>query len=311
MFFGGIIAALMGFIAARAEILDPILPPSMRAKIVDEAVVDELALATQRLADLEATVAALPDPDDAPVAAAEPVDLSEIEAQILTLATRLDVLVAQPDPEPTAPAPVIELPTEAIDAALADLRAAAEAQQAEIDQLIADARLVKRDTQSEANATLARAAVTRIQSAIDSGAPFVAALADLEQAGAIDVPDTLRNAAQDGVTPLSTLQTDIPDAARSALAAAREGDTESGIGTFFQRQLGARSVAPREGADPDAVLSRIEDAVRSNRLGDALAEAETLPDPAKAALSTWIEQAQSRYDAVSAANALAERLSAL
>jgi hypothetical protein len=107
------------------------------------------------------------------------------------------------------------------------------------------------------------------------------------------------------------LQDDITDAVRSALAAARSVDENGGglIG-FLQKHLGMRSIEPQEGSDPDAVLSRIEAAVRAGRLGDALAEARTLPKISQEALSIWIEQAQARHNAVLAANALAERLTA-
>jgi hypothetical protein len=146
---------------------------------------------------------------------------------------------------------------------------------------------------------------------VDNGGPFATALGDLEQAGVTDIPDALRAAAADGVQPLSDLQAAAPDAARDALAAARAAESGGGLGAFFDRQLGTRSILPREGSDPDAVLSRIEAAARDGRLGDALAEAEALPADAQAALGPWLEQAQKRHDAVTAANALAERLSAL
>jgi hypothetical protein len=302
---------MVGFIAARAELLDGLFPPGppSQAPVAgptydDTALVSGLEAFSARLADLEAAVAALPEPQP-PVEQSPPpeVDLSAINAEIAALSDQVAALANQP----VAPAPV---PTEAIDAAMAGLRATAAEQQAEIDRLLADARLVRNDAEAAATATLARAAMTRILSAVDSGAPFGAALGDLEQAGAVDVPAQLRDAAESGVPSLAQIQETVPDAARAALAAARGMQGDTGIGGFLQRQLGARSIEPREGSDPDAVLSRIEAAVRAGRLGDALAEAETLPAPAQEAMATWIEQAQSRHDAVSAANALAERLSA-
>ena len=72
-----------------------------------------------------------------------------------------------------------------------------------------------------------------------------------------------------------------------------------------------RSIEPQEGTDPDAVLSRIEAAVRTGRIADALGEVQTLPEASQDALKDWTEQAQLRHDAVSAAKILAERLMAL
>ena len=130
------------------------------------------------------------------------------------------------------------------------------------------------------------------------------------RAASVEVPAALSDVAADGVAQLSTLQAEIPDAARAALAAARATETDGGLGGFLKRQLGARSVAPREGDDPHAVLSRLEAAVREGRLDAALAEAEALPSEAQAAMQDWIDAAQARVDAQSATEALVQRVAA-
>lgn len=297
LIFAGILTAVLGFMAARSDFL----PESLRAPTpqIDPAIAQGLADVTNRLAALEASVA-------------EKTDLEPIGTKVDALSERSQALTDRVDALAARPQVDINVPQDALDAALAELRETASQQQAEIDKLLADARLIRTDTQAEANATLKRAALTRIMSAVDTGSPFASALGDLEQAGETDVPDALKSAATDGVTSLAALQETFPDAARSSLAAARNNSKEeSGLSGFLQRQLGTRSIEPREGSDPDAVLSRMEAAMRAGRLGDALAEVEQLPDPARDAMATWLEQAQSRYDTVSAANALADRLSAL
>jgi len=319
MILAGILTALLGFLAARSDFL----PASLQvpAPEADPAIAQGIADANDRLSDLETAIAELPAMQP-PVVVDGQVDLtpvtdeltalSEQVAALAPLSERLDVLTARVDTLVAQPAPAVAVPDEALEAAMAELRAAAAAQQSEIDRLLADAQSIRNDTAAEANATLIRAAMTRIRAAIDTGAPFATALGDLEQAGATDIPDALRMAAGDGVVPLAALQEAVSDAARDALAAARDvGDDNGGLGSFLQRQLGARAVTPREGSDPNSVLSRVEGAVRAGRLGDALAEAEALPESARAAMGQWLEQAQSRQDAVTAANALAERLSAL
>ena len=80
------------------------------------------------------------------------------------------------------------------------------------------------------------------------------------------------------------------------------------IGDFFRSQLGMRSLVPREGDSPDAILSRAEAALRDARLGAALAELENLPEGARAALDDWIARATQRQEALSAADALSDRL---
>jgi hypothetical protein len=112
---------------------------------------------------------------------------------------------------------------------------------------------------------------------------------------------------------MASLSADFPDAARSALAATRAQDATSGgvdLGAFLTRQLGVRSVTPRDGDDPDAVLSRAEAALKSGDLTGALAELEALPDVAKSEMSGWLDQAQTRQTALDAANTLAESLTA-
>ena len=74
----------------------------------------------------------------------------------------------------------------------------------------------------------------------------------------------------------------------------------SGYTDFLAAQTGARSLTPREGTDPDAILSRAEFALSEGRLADALAEVTTLPDPIRAPFSDWIARAEARL-AVTAA----------
>ena len=124
-----------------------------------------------------------------------------------------------------------------------------------------------------------------------------------------EIPEALRTAATDGVITLASLQDAAPDASRAALAASPT-DANAGFGGFLKRQLGARSVAPREGNDPDAILSRVEGAVHQGHLTDALAEAKTLPQEAKSAMSDWLDSIAIRLAVTSASEALMQRLAA-
>ena len=300
LILGGVIAAVLGFTAARLNVVDNFLPPSWRMNAGEIALQEQItssqgqiAVLTRQLSDLANQVENLP----ALEVEADP----ELTAQIKDLADRVEVVEDRPLVTSGA-APDF---SENFNA----LREVAEKQQAEIDALLADARLVEQTSQEAANNTLARAAVTRISTAIESGAPFAAALGDLEANGVTDIPEELREAASDGVVTLASLQEAIPDAARAALAAS-PADADAGLGGFLKRQLGARSVTPKEGDDPDAILSRVEGAARQGRLTDALAEAETLPQEAKDAMSDWIETATTRLAVTSASEALMQRLAA-
>lgn len=140
------------------------------------------------------------------------------------------------------------------------------------------------------------------QAALESGEPLAPALAELDAAG-VALPEALSLRADEGVATLAALRDAFPDAARAALSVARDqGLVQDGAGVvgFLREQLSVRSVTPREGQDPDAVLSRAEAQLAQGNLAAALAEVETLPEPVRAAMATWIDQARARTDAASA-----------
>jgi hypothetical protein len=294
LILGGVVAAIIGFSAARSNVVDNFLPPSWRMNAGEVALQDQITSAqsqidslNEKLLAVSSGLADMPTPDDS------------LNAQINELTERMSVVEKRPIAASTSSSDV--------SGDFAALRATAEEQQAEIDALLADARIEKQTANDAASSTLARAAATRIVTAIESGAPFAGAVSDLEATGTNDIPEVLRNVATDGVITLAKLQNGFPDASRAALAASPV-DTAGGLGGFLKRQLGARSVAPREGTDPDAILSRVEGAVREGRLTDALAEVETLPQDSKSAMSGWIETAKTRLAVTSASQALMQRL---
>ncbi len=191
---------------------------------------------------------------------------------------------------------------------LNDLRAALDLQKGELATMIAQAQATKQDAEKTARDTLARAGVTRILVALESGASFTDALAEVEANSDAAVPEALAQTAADGVPTLAALSESYPIAAREALAAVRSEDTGGGVSSFLTRQLGVRSVTPREGDDPDAVLSRVGAAVDEGRIADALAIADALPEGAKAPLADWMTQANFRLSAAREAEALATSL---
>lgn len=162
-----------------------------------------------------------------------------------------------------------------------------------------------------AKVTTVRVAVSQLALALDNGGAFEATVANLASAG-VDVPPVLANATKDGVPTLVKLQESFPMAARSSLAASVKATTGDGainkIGSFFRSQVGARSLAPREGDDPDAVLSRAEAALGSGDIAGAIALIGALPDEGQAAMSDWVSSANMRMEAVEAVRVLADSL---
>lgn len=156
----------------------------------------------------------------------------------------------------------------------------------------------------------ARSALQKVRLGLESGDPFADVLADIE--GAVDLPDGLVAVADAGVPTQQALQAGFPDAARAALAVSlREtsgSDTRSRLQLFFKDQLGARSLAPREGDDADAVLSRAEAAVKAEDYVAALSEVDALPEAAQEAFANWRALAQARVGAVAGYEAVSDAL---
>ena len=265
--------------------------PAVRAEPVDDAPepapeVDVLAVIEPRLAQAEA-------------------GLSEVRAEVAENREAIQALDAG----------VAEVRTNlgAFDTRLGEAEAtSASAQEAsasaEERARAAEAALTETEARTAAAETQARAgaALAQLDGALDDGAPFEPAVAELQAAG-VDVPEPLALSATSGVPSLATLREAFPDAARAGLAEARaQGLLEDGSGVFgfLSNQLSLRSTAPRAGSDIDAVLSRAESALARGRLEEALVEIDALPQPVRDAMGDWISQARTRAEAVAALSAL-------
>ncbi len=304
---GGIVAGGIGFALSEYDVLG--------TRGADTAVDDKISglvammeAQENRIEAIEEAEPATPQidiPDLAPVTA----QIEEVAAQLEGIETRLTAVEKQPMSEGTS-----QVAIEAYERELAALQASAAAQRAEIEGLIDNALNVKEATADAARTANVQAALTKVTAAIGTGQPFADALGELGENGVTDLPAGLSDVAESGVVTLSNLQTRFPDSARASLSAARAsgagGEEEAGLGGFLKRQLGARSVAPKEGSDPDAVLSRAEAAVRDGQLDTALTEIDGLPDAAKTAMQDWLDDARARQAAAAAAADLSNSLTA-
>lgn len=199
---------------------------------------------------------------------------------------------------------------EAAEAAAAQMEQRANAAAAKAEQVRSEAEAraaeaAERAARVEREAT-AREALARLDAAIERGDPFEAPLERL--AGQTDIPEALSASAASGVTPLPELRALFPPLARAALDASIretvEDDPVSRVGAFLRSQAGVRSLEPRDGDDPDAVLSRAEAALRANDLDTATEEIGALPEAGQSVLSDWVEQARMRADVTQAADDL-------
>ncbi len=189
----------------------------------------------------------------------------------------------------------------------ADISAAADEAAARIKAAEDDATRLRDEAAATAKAAGGRAAVSHVQAALESGASMEAALADIAAAGIAVPPDLATQAT--GVPSLASLRAAFPDAARDALTLSLRDTAGDGtlnrIGAFLRSQTGARSLSPRAGDDPDAVLSRAEAALGTGDLAGAVAELGALPEAGQARMAEWIALANRRISAMDAVASLA------
>lgn len=209
--------------------------------------------------------------------------------------------------EMTALRDQIQQAADDVQSRLEAVRAEAEKTQSQLDSVKAEADEMQAAAESSTKRAEAVAAIAALKAAIEEGASTDEPLQQLQDAG-VAAPD----AVQADVPTLPALQDRFDPAAREALRAAlrdRSPDASGGtlIGNFLRAQIGARSVEPREGDDPDAVLSRAGSAVQGGDIEGALQELQALPEAARQAssMATWLSEAQAFTGARAALNDLA------
>ncbi|CTQ49679.1 COG4223 family protein [Jannaschia donghaensis] len=288
LLLGGVLAGAIGFIIATLMAGNP---------------EETTSFDPTRLESLAAEVDALKAAD------APNVDLSGVEAAQAALSERLDALAARVDAIGTdangqqagADGPAVadlQSRIAALGDELATLRDDLTARVTTVEDGLAEANSLAVSVESEAEALAREAARNQVRLALQSGAPYAEPLSVLGG----DAPEALAASAETGVPSQADLMSNFPDLSRDALRAARASEPAAGVGSLFQNAFNPRSLQPREGDDPDAVLSRAEAAVRNGDLDAALTEIEALPDDARAVLDDWIQRANARATALAAAD---------
>lgn len=307
------ITALEAQVAALAAVEPPVIP-----EVDLSGVETAIAGVSAEVSSVASDVAGLGTAIDAitgRVAALEdrPIFTGEVAADTAAMTEAVEALEARIAAEQAAAAEAVT----AAEAAAAEATAAAEAAQAEAAAEAqaaaeaAEAAIAQAEAQAAAEAAAAQteAALSRVQIAVDTGAPFAEALAQVSG----DIPEVLLANAEAGVATLEQLQAAYPDVARAALPIALreeagEGGAADRAAAFLLGQIGGRSVEPREGTDPDAVLSRVGAAVTAGDLATALTEISALPDGAAAMMNDWVTQVETRVAADAALAELAATL---
>ncbi|WBU60390.1 hypothetical protein [Paracoccus albus] len=288
------------------------LPPAEGA---DAALQTELDAQAEKIAALEQALAerpATPPPaaevttaEDASTAQSpaggESAEIAALQEQLASQAQQIADLAARPQLEPQA--------LEQVQA----LAQNAEQVKAEIEAAANDARASFDAVQSEAQAATQRAqavaSVAALGAALEHGSSAGEAVQQLESAG-VEVPESL---AQDDLPTLVQIQMGYDAVARNALrtslkSQSRDGGAMTAVGNFLRVQTGARSVEPREGGDPDAILSRAGALVEQGEITTALEELAALPEEGQQVMADWMAQARAYIDAEAALNDVATTL---
>ena len=327
MLLGGVLSGAIGFGAASYYFMNR--PSEVEQNLAKVQATQENQQAA--LKDVTAQVSGLPEA----VAKAQTAlaDLSEVSnskdeslsAGLSDLAAKLqdiDARLTTLEKRPVAEGAMTSEAAAAYERELQTMRDLLATQRADIEKLAAEATAriegvaqqaaeAEKSAEQTAKATAVKVAVAQLQSVLDNGGAFEATVTNLAEAG-VDVPQVLKDAAKGGVPTLLDLQETYPQAARAGLAASVKATTGDGvgdkIGAFFRSQVGARSLEPREGDDPDAVLSRAEAALGKGDIAGVIALVGALPEEGQAAMAGWVKQAETRLQAVEAVRALADSL---
>lgn len=283
--FGGILAAGAGFALAR------FVPDLLSAPAQPSAEIDAL----------KQQIAALPTPD-----ASLAGRIAAVESSVADLTARVQAAESRPagaaDPALAQQLKALQDRVAAIGTGTAQpeaITAAVEAAEARLKQAETKAADLAAQADAAAVATRRAAAIDRIAAAMDTGTPFAAVAADLP-----DLPPALADNAATGLPSIATLRETFPAAARAALESALRANMGESwtdrVSSFLRSQTGLRSLTPRDGDDPDAILSRAEAALAKGDVAAALAELEALPEAAKPPLADWTAQARLRTEAEAA-----------
>ncbi len=307
LLLGGVAAAAIGFGAARYVLPEgwPFPGQASEFEATAQAAMEANASAIDAVKAEVAALARGPDLSGIEARIAEAQDalttrIEEVATKVEGYETRLTTLEARPITDAAGPEAVA-----AYERELKALQDAMAAQRAEIEAIAADAEAKRASAEMSVQEAMKRGALSRIQTAMETGSGFADAVESLKAAG-VDVPAALANSAE-GVASQDALLDAFPGVALKALTVARKSEG-GGFGNFLKNQLGVRSLEPKEGDDADAVLSRAEAAVREGRLGDALTELQALPENVRAELSDWMGAVTSRQSALDAVDALAAQV---
>ncbi len=253
----------------------------------------------QKIKDLQERAAVLSETVQAkvaaPVKAASPEELNEVRSRLdgldktvkgvdetmQSLSQKVQAVEQKPAPEPGKD--VIQAEIASQIAPIAEQLAGLEHSQTE---RVSDSR----------TATLAFT-LTNLKRAVAEGKPFAAELAAVENLSPAKLPvSELAPYKDSGVPTLQQLQRDFAEISGNVIQKHYHGKANSIVGEVLSRARAAIQVRPKGSAGDtvEAVLGRMDSALKAGDLKGALTGAAALEGPAKDELQTWLEHARAR-----------------
>ncbi len=180
---------------------------------------------------------------------------------------------------------------------LAGLERSQNEKASEVTQRLAGVERTQSERASDARTAAVTIALTNLKRAVSDGKPFAAELTSIESLSSEKLPVSQLAPYKDtGVPSLSQLQREFADTVRDVIVKHYHGKAESFMDEILSRARGAIQVTPTGSAGDtvEAVLGRMEKALKAGDVKSALTESAALEGPAKAELQTWLEHAQAR-----------------
>jgi hypothetical protein len=151
--------------------------------------------------------------------------------------------------------------------------------------------------QAVARAAALTLSIDALKRAVSEGRPFATEMAAVENLSGSKLPVfEIAPYKDSGVATVSQLQHDFAVASRNALQSRYRNDSGSVMGSIISRAKAAIQIRPADGSGDtlEAILGRMDTALKGGNLGEAVKEGSALQGSAKQELEPWLRHAQER-----------------
>jgi hypothetical protein len=221
------------------------------------------------------------------------------ENSVHSLSQKVEALEQKPASQPEKQAVQAEIASQLapVSERLAGIERTQSAKASEVSERLAGIERAQSERASDARTAAVTIALTNLKRTVSEGKPFAPELTAIESLSSEKLPvSELAPYKNTGVPSLSELQREFADTVRDVIVKHYQGNAQSFMDQILSRARGAIQVKPVGGAGDtvEAVLGRIENALKAGDVKSALTESAALDGPAKEELQTWLAHAQVR-----------------